>query len=85
LKKYRYPPKLEKRHKQLKTVYAVAPACVGRTGLRKARGSEESLDAEARRFDRKTTALLKVLREALYWAREGPGEDLTPRYKKRTG
>jgi transposase len=53
--------------------------------LRKARGLEESLDAEARRFGRKTTALLKVLREALYWAREGPGEDLTPRYKKRTG
>jgi transposase len=26
--------------------------------------------------------LLKVLREAVYRAREGPGEDLTPRYQK---
>jgi hypothetical protein len=50
--------------------------------LRKARGLEESLDAEARPFGRKTTALLKTLMEAVYRAREGLGEDLMPRYQK---
>jgi transposase len=50
--------------------------------LRKARGLEESLDVEARPFGRQTTALLKTLMEAVHRAREGPGEDLTPRYQK---
>ncbi len=32
MKKYRYQPKLEKRHEQLKTVYAVAPAFLKNEG-----------------------------------------------------
>jgi hypothetical protein len=50
--------------------------------LRKAKGLEQSLDREGRRFGADTTALLKTLMQAIYRAREGPGTDLRSPYKK---
>jgi len=42
--------------------------------IRKARGLEQSLDAEAHRFGEKTLQLLETLMAAVYAAREGPPE-----------
>ena len=42
--------------------------------IRKARGLEQSLDAEAHRFGEKTLQVLKTLMAAVYAAREGPPE-----------
>ena len=42
--------------------------------IRKARGLEQSLDAEARRFGEKTLQVLETLMAAVYAAREGPPE-----------
>jgi hypothetical protein len=48
---------------------------------RKAKGLEESLNPEGRQFGKQTTAFLKTLMTAIYQAREGPGEDLTPLFQ----
>jgi IS1 family transposase len=49
--------------------------------LRKAKGLEESFDAQARGFGRETRALLKRLMDAVYAARAGPpGEALEVRF-----
>ena len=48
---------------------------------RKAKGLEESLNLEGRQFGQQTTAFLKTLMKAIYQAREGPGEDLTPLFQ----
>ncbi|MBT8420275.1 MAG: IS66 family transposase [Gammaproteobacteria bacterium] len=40
--------------------------------LRKAKGLEESLDQEGRRFGKRTREILKTLMDAVYQAREGP-------------
>ena len=50
---------------------------------RKARGLEESLSVEGRRFGKQTTTFLKTLMQAIYQAREGPAEDLTPFFKEQ--
>ncbi|MCP4206774.1 MAG: IS66 family transposase [Shimia sp.] len=50
--------------------------------LRKAKGLEESLNREGRRFGKETTAFLKTLMKAIHRAREGPGEDLTPLFQE---
>jgi hypothetical protein len=42
--------------------------------IRKARGLEQSLDAEARRFGQETLQVLETLMAAVYQAREGPPE-----------
>jgi transposase len=51
--------------------------------LRKAKGLEDSLVQEARRFGTQTTELLEMLMEAIYRAREGPGTNLAPQYQGR--
>jgi len=52
--------------------------------LRKARGLEDSLNAEARGFGRYTHQLFDELMGAIYAARAGPGdEDLSERYRQR--
>jgi transposase len=50
--------------------------------LRKARGLAESLDKEAQSFGEKTLEVLNVLMEAIYRAREEPGEDLVEKYRE---
>jgi transposase len=46
--------------------------------IRKARGLEQSLEAEAHRFGQKTLQVLETLMEAVYAAREGPSEPPAP-------
>jgi transposase len=50
--------------------------------LRKARGLYESLDKEAQPFGKKTLEVLNTLMEAIYQARQGPGENLVDKYQK---
>jgi len=50
--------------------------------LRKARGLEESLNEEARVFGTKTLEALNTLKQAIYKAREGPEENLLPKFEK---
>ncbi len=50
--------------------------------LRKAQGLSESLEKEAQEFGKKTLAVLTVLMEAIYQAREGPEEDLVEKHRE---
>jgi hypothetical protein len=50
---------------------------------RKARGLEQSLVRDARRFGAKARKLLDTLIKAVYQAREAPGRDLVKEYKDR--
>jgi transposase len=50
--------------------------------LRKARGLSESLDKSAQCFGEKTLDVLNILKEAIYQAREGPGENLVEKYRE---
>lgn len=50
---------------------------------RKAKGLKESLNAQARAFGEAADALLDDLIEAIYQAREGPPQDLTPQFQDR--
>ena len=51
--------------------------------LRKAKGLQESLTGEARRFGEVSHALLAELMDAVYQAREGPPSSLADRYRAR--
>ncbi|MGC1953324.1 MAG: IS66 family transposase [Gammaproteobacteria bacterium] len=51
--------------------------------LRKAKGLQDSLNAEARAFGQATEALLNDLMQAIYQAREGPPQDLTASFQDR--
>jgi len=50
--------------------------------LRKARGLSESLDKNAQCFGEKTLDVLNTLMEAIYQAREGPGENMIEKYRE---
>lgn len=50
--------------------------------LRKAQGLYESLDKEAQVFGKQALGILNTLMEAIYKARERPGEDLVKKYKE---
>ena len=50
--------------------------------LRKARGLSESLNKEAQEFGEKALAVLTILMEAIYRAREVPGENLVEKYRE---
>jgi transposase len=50
--------------------------------LRKARGLSESLNKEAQEFGENALAVLTVLMEAIYRAREVPGENLVEKYRE---
>jgi transposase len=50
--------------------------------LRKARGLSESLNKEAQEFGEKALAALTILMEAIYRAREAPGENLVEKYRE---
>ena len=50
--------------------------------LRKARGLAESLDKSAQCFGEKTLDVLNILMEAIYQARDGPGENLVEKYRE---
>lgn len=50
--------------------------------LRKARGLSESLNKDAQEFGKEVLATLTVLMEAIYLARQGPGEDLVKKYRE---
>jgi hypothetical protein len=51
----------------------------------KARGLEESLVKPAQRFGQQTLELLHTFMQAVYDAREGPGEDLKTKYQQQLG
>jgi len=51
--------------------------------LRKAKGLQESLTGEAKRFGDECHALLEELMAAVYQAREGPPSSLAERYRDR--
>lgn len=49
---------------------------------RKAKGISESLDNDAQIFGKKVLEILKILKDAIYQAREGPMDNLLTKYEK---